>query len=320
MLKFIKISSIFLLIYFIASCGASKEEIVIEDETAESLLEKSNAALEVKDYDKVLLLDSLLLVNFPTSDLHIDAQLNTAKALGGKEKFEDQMDLLLRILKENIIPEKVPLIYIQLAEFYEHASQWNPGTVTNDSMDWAEAAKYYRKAVFYPDSKDNLSKAKALYRAALMYAKLRQVDVARRAYEQTIAYYPDTKYAAMSKIKLTDPSNTNEIDTESEIFKEYSEDIEEETPTEETLQAEPIETLEDVGGQDIKEMIDESEQDSSMTDTPIESSETDEMSPETFEPSEQDTVNENAEFENEYMPEAEEQYPAESDSTLQDIE
>ena len=75
--------------------------------------------MESKNYDEALKIDSLLLLNFPTSDLHVDAQLNTAKALGGKENYEDQLDLLLRILKENIVPEKVPAVYAQIAEHYE---------------------------------------------------------------------------------------------------------------------------------------------------------------------------------------------------------
>ena len=162
MFTFLKFVSVFIFLYLVIACGSSKQEIDLEEETAESILQKSQAAIESKNYDKALLLDSLLLLNFPTSDLHVDAQLNMAEALGGKEEYEQQLDLLLRILQENIIPEKVPLIYAQIAEHYEDAATWNPGTVSNDSIDWAKAATYYRKAVFYPDSDDNDTKAKSL--------------------------------------------------------------------------------------------------------------------------------------------------------------
>jgi len=302
MLRTIKISSLFILAYFFISCGSSKKELDIEEETPESLLLKSNDALDSGNYKEAISLDSLLLVTFPTSDLHIDAQLNTAKALGGLEKFEDQLDLILRILKENIIPEKVPLIYSQIAEFYEGAAVWNPGTTTSDSMDWLEAAKYYRKAVFYPDSDDNLTKAKSLYRAALMYAKLRQIDVARRAYEQTIAFYPDTKYSEMAKIKLKDPTNTSEIVLEQEALEGISGEgtilQESETPI-----LQPEQTQEEVGARDIQEMIT-----SDTTSTEVKP--VTEMAPELYKPVTQDTLN--------VEPESIE--PAANDTTIQEIE
>ena len=93
-------------------------------------------------------LAQLLLDNFPTSDLHIEAQLLIARNLGAMEEYEQQFDLLLRVLKENIIPEKVPIIYAQIAIFYENSARWNPGTVTTDSADFTKAAEFYRKVCF----------------------------------------------------------------------------------------------------------------------------------------------------------------------------
>lgn len=302
MLNLFKYLSVLIFLYFIFSCGSSKQEIDIENETAESLLQKSTMALESENYDEALKLDSLLLLNFPTSDLHIDAQLNIAKSLGGKEQYEDQLDLLLRILKENIVPEKVPAIYAQIAEHYEEAATWNPNTVTNDSMDWAKAAQYYRKAVFYPDSKDDATKAKSLYRAALMYAKLNQIDVAARAYEQTIAFYPESIYSGMAKIKLRDPSNTSEIDMESEQLEGYVESspgiIEEETP----VITEP--PIEESSSEEIKEIVDIPQ------DTTFSSPEMEEMAPELYEPTEQDTLGQDL---------GDDAIPAEFDTTIQEI-
>ena len=265
MFKVIKYFLYCTLIYFVISCGSSKYEIDLDNETDESLLQKSQAAVEAKDYDHALKLDSLLLLNFPTSDLHIDAQLNMARALGGKEQYEEQLDLLLRILQENIVPEKVPSIYAQIAEHYEYAATWNPNTVTTDSMDWAKAAKYYRKAVFYPDSKDDATKAKSLYRAALLYAKLNQIDVAARAYEQVVSIYPESIYSAMAKIKLRDPRNTEEIDLNSEQLAGFQ-PLE---PVEVTPEETPMETqpMEETSSEEIKEVID-LPQDTSQTDIP----------------------------------------------------
>ena len=302
MLNLLKIVSVIVFFYLVISCGSSKNEINIEDETAESLLQKSNAALASKNYDEVLNLDTLLLLNFPTSDLHIDAQLNNAKALGGKEEYEQQLDLLLRILKENIVPENVPAIYTQIAEHYEDAATWNPGTVTNDSLDWAKAAQYYRKAVFYPDSKDDATKAKSLYRAALMYAKLNQIDVAARAYEQTIAFYPESIYSGMAKIKLRDPRNTDEIDPNSEILSGYVESSVVESPEE--VPIEPGQQLEETGSTEIHEMID------TPKDTTSDIPNMEEMAPEMYEPAQADTLGQDL---------GDDAIPAEFDTTNQEI-
>ena len=205
-----KIWLLLTILVLIFGCS-SNEGIVLENETAESLLLKSSVEYDNGNYAESIRIANMLLENFPTTDLHIDAQLLIAKALGGQEKFEDQFDLLLRILKENIIPERVPQIYMQMGEYYEHAAVWNPGNITSDTLDIAEAANYYRKAVFYPNSKDRATKAAALYRAALMNAKLGKLDVARKAYEEVINTYPESPYSNLARTKLLDPANTEEL-------------------------------------------------------------------------------------------------------------
>ena len=198
------------IIFLIYSCS-SREGIVLEDETPESLLQKADLAYQNGKPDESIKLSRLILDNFPTSDLHIDAQLIMAKALGAQEEFEAQFDLLLRILKENIIPEKVPRIYMQIGQYYERSAQWNPGNITSDTTDLRQAAKYYRRAVFYPNSDDRDTKATALYRAALMHAKIKDFETAKKAYAQVIESYPESPYSGLAKIKLLDPTNTAEI-------------------------------------------------------------------------------------------------------------
>ncbi len=195
---------------FIFGCG-SKEGIVLENETPETLFQKAKIEYDNKNYEKSIRISQMLLDNFPTTDLHIDSQLLMAKSLGGQEKYEDQFDLLLRILKENIIPERVPQIYMQIGEYYEHAAVWNPGNITSDTLDLKEAANYYRKAVFYPNSDDRATKAVALYRAALMNAKMGNLDIAKKAYAEVIDSYPESPYSNLARTKLLDPSNTEEL-------------------------------------------------------------------------------------------------------------
>ena len=192
-------------------CGGSQDEIVLDNETPESLLQKAEIAYDNGNFDESIKLAQLMLDNFPTSDLHIEAQLLIAKTLGSQEKYEDQFDLLLRILKENIIPEKVPSIYMQIGEYYENSAKWNPETVTLDSVDYTNAANYYKKAVFYPNSEDRYTKAHALYRMALMYAKLKDIEVASKSYQELITTYPESPYSILARTKLSDPTNTEEL-------------------------------------------------------------------------------------------------------------
>ena len=111
---------IILMITFLA-CGGSKDELSIDQETPESLLQKSEIAYQNSQYEQSIKIAQLMLDHFPTSDLHIDAQLLIAKTLGAQEKYENQFDLLHRVLKENIIPEiKISLIGKNIIPVYSH--------------------------------------------------------------------------------------------------------------------------------------------------------------------------------------------------------
>ena len=211
MIKTIKIFIVLLVLSAFLGCGGSKDELVMENETPESLLLKSEQAYDMGNYDESLKLAQLLLDHFPTSDLHIEAQLLMANTYGAKEEYEEQFDHLLRVLKENIIPEKVPSIYAQIGEFYENSAKWNPGTVSTDSVDYSKAADFYKKAVFYPNSNDETTKAMALYRMALTYAKLNEIETASKAYQEVIATYPSSPYSSLARTKLNDPTNTDEL-------------------------------------------------------------------------------------------------------------
>ena len=200
-----------IIIAALLGCGSSKEELNMENETPESLLQKSEAAFQNGNYEESVQLAQLLIDHFPTTDLHIESQLIIAKNYGAMEEYEQQFDLLLRVLKENIIPEKVPIIYAQIAAFYENAARWNPGTISTDSTDYQKAAEFYRKAVFYPNSEDNATKAMALYRMALTYARLDKIETASKAYQEVINTYPSSPYSILARTKLTNPANTEEL-------------------------------------------------------------------------------------------------------------
>jgi len=199
-------------IFGLVSCGGTKkDEIDLATITDQELLEKSRTALQQGDYKRAVELDSLLLTNFPTSNLHIEAQLNMAEAYGYLEKWEKQYGLLHRLVKENIIPEQVPRIYVQMGKFYEKAARFNPGTVSSDTVDYKNALKYYERARVYQDSDDAQAKAHALYRKALVNAKLGNTTDAIEYYQELERVYSNTDYSVLAKIKLQDPADTGEL-------------------------------------------------------------------------------------------------------------
>ena len=206
------ISRCFFILSIVAliACGG-KEGTKVKGDNADLLLEKANQLYKEGQYDQTMEYCQYILNNFPTTDLHIDTQLLRAQTLGAQEKFEDQMELLLRVLKENIIPERIPQIYNQIAQFYEHAARWNPGNVSSDTLDVEQAIKYYRKSVSYPNSEDHNAKAAALYRIGLLNAKIDEMEIAKNAYQQVIATFPESPYSTLAKTKLLDPTNTEEL-------------------------------------------------------------------------------------------------------------
>jgi hypothetical protein len=98
-----------------------------------------------------------------------------------------------------------------------------------------------------------------------MYAKLNQIEVAARAYEQVVAIYPESIYSAMAKIKLRDPRNTEEIDPNSEQLAGFQplEPVEV-TPVETQMETQP---MDETSSEEIKEVID-LPQDTSQTEIP----------------------------------------------------
>jgi len=193
--------------------------------TAEETLTIGNQQLENGQYKDALNTYQSLLINFPTSDLHIDAKLKMAEAYGKLEDYEKQMETLLQLLNENIIPERVPEIYGQIGEFYERFAQYNPGTVSSDTSDYLKAIEYYKKAVSYENSKDRFSKAKAMYRRALVEAKIGRINDAIAHYNFVVRNFPETPYSILAQVKLKDPSDTSELATDEASLQAYQESL-----------------------------------------------------------------------------------------------
>ncbi len=269
---------ILLIALITASCSmfGKKEETNLN--TAEAVIEQGDALYEQGKYEEALKMYKSMLIDFPTSDLHIDAQLRIADTYGKLDKYEDQMDVLLRLLRENIIPDRVPEVYCQIGEFYEKAALFNPGMVSSDTADYNTALDYYKKAIEYTDSEDQLSKSKAQYRSALVNAKLGRIQKAIDEYNLVISKYPNSPYATLAKMKLKSPDNTAELSLSEEAMKSYAEILGEQIPSDtdvmEPQEAPQTEPENDMLNQNESNMLDNSEdmntQDNSIEETPAE--------------------------------------------------
>ena len=210
-MRYVTLVGMIFITFLLFACGSSKKAQEMEGVTAEELFQKGNSEMASGKYQDAVNTYNLILDRFPSTDLHIDVQLKLAEANGELDNFEEQMDILLRLLRENIIPDRVPQIYVQLGKFYERAAQFNPGTVTTDTMDYKKAIAYYGKAVVYKDSEDESAKAEALYRKALTEAKIGLFAQAAEDYRTVTVKYPNELHSLLAQIKLQNPQDTSEL-------------------------------------------------------------------------------------------------------------
>ena len=214
-----------LFFFLFAGCSSNKEADKEELISPEEMYESGNLQFAQEKYAEAINTYQNLLVKYPTSDLHIDTQLKIASAHGKLENFEEQMSILSRLLKENIIPEKVPRIYVQIGKFYERAAGFNPGVATSDTSDYEKAIGYYKKAFDYQDSKDREAKAEAAYRRALSEAKIGKLEQAKTDYGIVVDYFPGTIYSLLSSVKLSDVSDTSELATDEAAQASYRQQL-----------------------------------------------------------------------------------------------
>jgi outer membrane protein assembly factor BamD (BamD/ComL family) len=214
-----------LTVILIIGCGSGNKSRDTNIESAEELLTSGDAQFHAGQYEEAMQTYESLLVLHPTSDLHVDTQLKMAETYGKMDKFEDQMALLKRVLEENIIPDYVPQIYIQIGKFYERAAMFNPGVITSDTTDLKTAMGYYERANRYEDSEDMNARAEAVYRLGMVEAKMGNMNNAVLYYETVSNQYPDTPSGVLAKIKLMDPNNTTELPVDEASMQSYYDQI-----------------------------------------------------------------------------------------------
>ncbi len=221
-MKKVILNSIGIVIFLmLLACGSQKQLTVQEKRSPQELIKAGDQLYAQGDYKDALETYNRLLIFYPTSDLDIDAKLRIAKCYAKLEKYEKQMDVLLQLLKENLIPEYVPNIFIQIGEYYETAARFNPTEEQGDSADYQTAIDYYNKAIHYEDSNNKEAKIEAMYRKALVEAKMGKTELAEQHYQDIIDNYPNSPFAVLAQIKLMNPKNTSELSTFSDSLAVY---------------------------------------------------------------------------------------------------
>ncbi len=216
------LSSIGIVLFLLLlACGSNKQLTVQEKRSPQELIKAGDQLYAQGDYKDALETYNRLLIFYPTSDLDIEAKLRIAKCYAKLEKYEKQMDVLLQLLKENLIPEYVPNIYIQIGEYYETAARFNLNGENGDTTDYKTAIDYYNKAIHYEDSNNKEAKIEALYRRALVEAKMGKSELAARDYQDIVDKYPDSPFAVLAQIKLLNPNDASELSTLSDSLAVY---------------------------------------------------------------------------------------------------
>lgn len=218
----LKLSVLLLLYAFLFSCGGSSGDAPdFTTFTDSDMMAYADKQKDKKDFGNAIDNYKKLLLEFPTSNLHIKAQLKIAECYAGLDKWEEQFETLQRLIRENIIPEEVPQLYVQIGKFYERAAQFNPGVITTDSADYLLAVDYYDKALKYPDSDDNLTKSESVYRRALVEAKTGKINDAVARYKMVSNLFPTSNFSILSQMKLKNPNDITELATTDSAITRY---------------------------------------------------------------------------------------------------
>lgn len=207
-----------LLLFSCSSNKNAKNENLLSDT---DMFAQGTTQFNEGHYKEALHTFKSLILEHPTSDLHIDSQLKIAACYGALEDYEEQMKAILQLLKENIIPDRVPQIYVQIGKFYEQAARFNPNTVTSDTNDYHDALSYYKKAIEYKESNDTLSKAEAIYRRGLVNAKLGNINKAIAQYNFVTRSYPNSDFALLAQVKLQNPEDSSELAMDDASLENY---------------------------------------------------------------------------------------------------
>ena len=196
---------VLMLLVLVISCSRKeKKQVLREDTSPAELLQYGDKFYNEQDYENAFIAYSLIYHNYPSSREYIDATIGLGRCYGAMKDFDKEFDLLYNLLRENIIPSKVPAIYNAIAEFYERSAGISEKLTGDSQGDYQTAINYLQQGIAYPNSDDKSAKSLAQYKIGILYDKMNEYSKAIDAFQKTITNYPETKWANAAQTKMTE--------------------------------------------------------------------------------------------------------------------
>jgi tetratricopeptide (TPR) repeat protein len=183
--------------------GCSKKETAVksmEGLQPMQLLEKGNRAYLDGDMEGALQAYGVVYNRYPTSREYIDAVMGMARAYNNMGDFERGFNLLYDLIRENMVPSRVPEIYNEMAKYYEVSALYGKQVgIAREEEDYQKAINYYQKAVDYPNSDDAKAKSYAQFQIGELFVKLGKFQDAGLAYQSTVYKYQGSEWAMLAQ-------------------------------------------------------------------------------------------------------------------------
>jgi tetratricopeptide (TPR) repeat protein len=185
-------------------CGKKEVKVnSLDNMEPPALLEKGNAAFYDGKMEEAIKAYDVIYKRYPLSREYISAVLGMARSYNNMGDFEKGFSLLYNLIRENMVPSRVPEIYNEMARYYEVTAIYSKEAgISRVDDDYKKAIDYYQKSVDYPNSEDLRSKSYAQYQIGELELKLGQPDQAALAFQSAIYKYPDTEWATLAQQRI----------------------------------------------------------------------------------------------------------------------
>ncbi len=194
-----------LILALITAC--SKKEAAVksmEGQDAATLLERGNRALNQGKVEDALEAYNIIYTRYPTSREYISAVLGMASTYNSLGDFERGFGLLYNLIRENMVPSRVPEIYNEMAKYYEVTAVYSKEAgISQEEEDYQKAISFYRKSVDYPNSDDAKAKSYAQFQIGELNLKMTKYEDAALAYQATVYKFPGTEWASLAEQRMS---------------------------------------------------------------------------------------------------------------------
>jgi tetratricopeptide (TPR) repeat protein len=167
------------------------------------LLAKGEQAFNEGDMDKAIQAFETIYSRYPTSREYISAVIGMSRAYNNLGDFERGFNLLYNLIRENMVPSKVPEIYNEMGRYYEVTAAYSKEAgISSEQEDYKSAISYYKKSVSYPNSDDEIAKSYAQFQIGELQSKLGLYQDAALAYQSTIYNFSGTEWAQIAEQRI----------------------------------------------------------------------------------------------------------------------